>query len=178
MKRLIVVLVIFFLPLLDANAELCPTRSIDMPASTPTSPRFDFQQDGLVVTDNKTGLKWARCQWGYEWDVANAKCIQVSVNFEMPWKDALKEVKDDPLYLGEQGWRVPNIKELASIVEHKCHSPAINNEVFPGTASGIFWTNSHVIGSSNIRTINFSTGEVGNKPSTEEHMLRLVKDAN
>ena len=41
---------------------------------------------------------------------------------------------------GRNDWRVPNRNELASIVESRCHSPAINGEVFPATPLEWFWT--------------------------------------
>ncbi len=162
----------------NANAEICASASIDMPATTPTSPRFEFTQDSEVVIDKKTGLKWARCQWGHSWDVGSGSCVEDSDN-DLTWKDALLLVKENAPYLGEQGWRLPNIKELASIVEYKCYSPAINNEVFPGTRSGHFWSNTYVVGADYIRTVNFATGSVGSKPNSndEQHYLRLVKDA-
>lgn len=178
MKKNIHILPLFFLPLFPVQAELCPSTSIGTPATTPTS-RFEFQQDSEVVIDKQTGLKWARCQWGYSWDAGSTSCT-VASDSDMSWKDALILVKNDAVYLGEQGWRVPNVKELASLVEYKCYNPAINNEVFPGTESDVFLSNTHVVGDGGIRVVNFSVGNILTVPNSDsgQYSLRLVKDAD
>ncbi len=41
--------------------------------------------------------------------------------------------------LGASDWRLPNINELLSIQEPKCHSPAVNTDQFPDSHTG-FWS--------------------------------------
>lgn len=181
MKKNLSILLLTLIPI-AVQAELCPSTSISAPSTTPSA-RFDFQQESLVVVDKQTGLKWARCAFGYSWDEVNRSCEQ-NESAKLTWTEALIFVKDNPVYLGEQGWRLPNIKELASIIEYKCYNPAINNDVFPGTVSDVFWSNTHVSGDisdnggASVRVVNFAGGEVGSNSRGTSNYLRLVKDAD
>ncbi len=178
MKTMTFFLILFFTSLFTAQAEVCSaTSSINMPASTPTA-RFEFTPDDLIVMDKKTGLTWARCQWGHDWNPGTSSCVKNSSD-TVTWKQALIAVKDaNTEYYGKTGWRLPNIKELSSIVEYKCFEPAINNEVFPGTRSGSFWSNTYVTiaGNNGIRVLIFGTGEMSTVAEDEQSYLRLVKD--
>jgi len=181
MKKLSIVLVLFLIPLKISLADICAGASISAPESTPTS-RFEYEIDGLTVVDKQTGLMWARCQFGYDWSVLEKSCFYLdnSVESSLSWKSALKMVVNnnasDAPYLGYSDWRLPNIKELASIVERKCNSPAINSEVFSGGTPSPFWSNTHVEGAAQIRIINFKTGQVGGAGSNDKLHLRLVRD--
>lgn len=96
--------------------------------TTPTS-RFDISEGEAL--DTKTGLIWRRCLLGQYWNEETRACDgQTSV---VNWKLAMEAATD--------GWRVPNVKELGSVVEHSCANPSINLSVFPDMpiASG-FWT--------------------------------------
>ncbi|PWQ97486.1 DUF1566 domain-containing protein [Leucothrix arctica] len=86
--------------------------------TTPSS-RFEINDDQAF--DTKTGLVWKRCLEGQNWNTELSQCDgnAISVN----WKGALQSVSE--------GWRLPNIKELGSIVEHSCGNPSINLNVFP-----------------------------------------------
>lgn len=53
----------------------------------------------------------------------------------------LTEVVNNEKMLGYEDWRLPNSKELASLVEYACFAPAISVEAFPDTPSASFWTN-------------------------------------
>ncbi len=46
-----------------------------------------------------------------------------------------------------QGFRLPSVKELVTIIDHTQTSPAINSEVFLGSTGG-FWTSTALPGSS------------------------------
>lgn len=118
------------------NAQICHTSSI--PASTPTA-QFINHGNG-TVTDTKTGLMWKKCAEGQE----PLGCIGPASGFT--WQAALQRVQEVNSgmaghTLGYTDWRVPNIKELTSIVEGQCIAPAINLAVFPNPAMGV-WSSS------------------------------------
>lgn len=37
-------------------------------------------------------------------------------------------------------WRIPNIKELSTIIERACTSPARNTDIFPVTVASVMWS--------------------------------------
>lgn len=116
-----------------ALAQTCKYESIR--ATAPAS-RFADNGDG-TVTDEASGLQWKRCSEGQSWD--GATCTgEASIQ---NWQGAL-QLADAASYAGRSDWRLPNIKELASIVEQACYDPAIDPGIFPGTPSYVFWSSS------------------------------------
>ena len=60
---------------------------------------------------------------------------------------------------GESDWRLPNIKELTSLVDYRVDDPAIDGSLFPGTNSARYWSVTSVESSSNEAWIvQFFTG--------------------
>ena len=84
--------------------------------------------NGDTVTDTATGLVWQRCAVGQGW--SGGACIGTA--FASAWAAA---VTGPPL-----GWRLPNVKELESIVERRCAAPAMNTAAFPAAPSVNFWS--------------------------------------
>jgi len=37
-------------------------------------------------------------------------------------------------------WRLPNVKELQSIIETSCNVPAVNLDIFPSTDLVLYWS--------------------------------------
>lgn len=108
--------------------------------STASSARFALNRDGTAY-DNKTKLTWKRCSEGQVWN--GASCTGAPL--KLSWQDAL-QLADGATYAGKQDWRLPNIKELGSIVEKACETPAIDSKAFPNTPSDDFWTSSPFVG--------------------------------
>ncbi|MDH5545056.1 MAG: DUF1566 domain-containing protein [Gammaproteobacteria bacterium] len=96
-------------------------------ATTPSS-RFNINSDG-TVTDKKSGLVWKRCSEG---QTVSANSCNGNLT-KMSWQQALNSAKsnNDNSFANANNWRLPNIKELQSIVEYACQKPAINSEIFP-----------------------------------------------
>lgn len=136
--RLIVIIVGLSVSAYLAAQECNSNKSLH---GTPTS-RFLISQEGDYVTDTRTGLQWKRCAEGQTWrhDVQGSagQCTGKAKNY------GFREVKSKFIakHVDNHTWHLPNIKELASIVETGCFDPAINLTVFPSTPSAGFWTRS------------------------------------
>ncbi|MGE4070322.1 MAG: DUF1566 domain-containing protein [Lysobacterales bacterium] len=119
-----------------AQAALCVNENTAIPASTPTSD-FTLHPDG-TATHHKTGLMWDRCVYGQSnFGPSGEECSQTAGPWA--WFDFLvftRNVMNPAGYKGYHDWRLPNIKELMSIVEYRCWNPAFNTEVFPGMVQG------------------------------------------
>lgn len=133
---------LIILPLIGNATQICQTATI--PATTPTT-RFTDNGNG-TVTDKKTGLMWKKCTEG---QVGN-NCSGNGLLY-LSWQTALQQAQKANAigtigggFAGFSDWRVPNIKELDSIVERQCYNPAINLAVFPNTSNDFFWSSSPV----------------------------------
>jgi hypothetical protein len=88
-----------------------------------------FQVDGDLVTDGLTGLIWPRG--------ANP------LGFPLPWREALDAAADlgRRSFLGRNDWRVPNRRELRSLIDHGRRNPALpEGHPFAGVFLGWCWT--------------------------------------
>lgn len=74
------------------------------------NPRFTDNNNG-TITDNLTGLMWTK-------DARNPGPLECPIDTSKNWKDALAHVSclNQNKYLGYNDWRMPNINELASLV--------------------------------------------------------------
>nr|WP_137168775.1 DUF1566 domain-containing protein [Salinimonas lutimaris] len=110
--------------------QYCLTSGVE------TTPAADFVDisEGEVL-HSATNLIWKRCAEGQTWN--GSGCSGEAQKYT--WQQALQlalEAND----IAQEGWRLPNIKELAAITERLCVRPAINNDVFPATPPDDFWT--------------------------------------
>lgn len=132
MRRLIIVAALLAFPGLGQAAQTCFSH---IPATTPTG-RFTDNGDG-TVTDTATLLQWKRCVEGMSWN--GTACNGTAGTFT--WQQALQApaaINVGAGFAGHNDWRVPNIKELETIIESQCIDPQINETVFPNTVS--FWS--------------------------------------
>jgi hypothetical protein len=152
-------------PVLVAFA-LCATFSAALAScpGTPTAQRFAF--NGAEVTDQKTGLVWARCSLGQIWSGSVCSGMSASLTHE----EALAHAK------GQSGWRLPSVKELASLVERGCYSVAIDSEAFPATTATAVWTvTPYATNPSRAWTIDFRSAEVEDDDRSFRYHVRLVR---
>lgn len=112
-------------------------------ASSAAAPgRYAVSADGQEVADHWTGLVWRRCVEGMAWD--GATCAG-SPFFNM-WQHAL-QLAEEAAHRTRKAWRLPNVKELASLADRTATDLApdvlvIDSAAFPATPNFQFWSSS------------------------------------
>lgn len=130
--------------------------------------RYTYSPDGAQVIDSQTGLTWRRCSEGQSWSAGN--CAGSATRHTHREASALARTKS--------GWRLPNIKELSSLVDSSQWEPAIDNIAFPNTPGWLYWSSSPSAGGNGaVWTVNFISGEVDSSPdpSAGDNLVRLVR---
>jgi hypothetical protein len=123
--------------------------------------RFVDNEDG-TVTDNCTGLTWqqATAAGTYTWAEALQYCENLGLG-------------------GETDWRLPNVRELQSIVDYGRYSPAID-PVF-SAESWWYWSSSSGVNDTNHAwhdvawRVSFSSGHVVRDDKSDARCVRAVR---
>ncbi|MCL1066333.1 DUF1566 domain-containing protein [Shewanella olleyana] len=156
------------------SAALRLVRIID-PVSTSSSmqetpdERYTVNEDG-TVTDLATGLMWAQCVAGLDGTLCDGGTAEA-----MDWGDALAYAQSHDL-AGHSDWRLPNNKELFSLIDFNTVSPAINLNIFPSTTQEYTWSSSPMIEfSQDSWFINFKTGLNWFKGRSDAMLVRVVR---
>jgi hypothetical protein len=165
----------FFTLLISGNSlsqEFPQVCDENIQASTPLE-NFTIHADG-TVTDNTTELMWMRCTFGQGYK--DGECIGNPAYFF--WNEALNTAEQLE-YATYSDWRLPNIKELLSIVEDRCSSPILNLDVFPNTGSWAYWSSTVKSNTPNsIFQLYLFSGDMGSDPAYYvPYSMRLVRFA-
>jgi len=142
-----------FLLLLGSFVAQAQTCNIAIPLNSPDS-RYQNNGDGTVI-DLYTGLMWQRCTAGR----SGVDCTSGNAT-RFTWEEALQypsDINASGGYAGMNDWRLPNAKELDSLVEYSCINPAINATFFPETSDFLYWSSSPYY-SLRAWSINFAAG--------------------
>lgn len=170
--------ILFAMTLLLSTAALSDVvcnniENAAVPASTPLED-FILHEDG-TATHQPTNLMWSRCPVGQSWQ--NGVCLS-SFAEPLRWAAALDAAALSSVG-GYDDWRLPDAKELTTIVEYRCHFPAINREVFRGDTAGRFWTSSPALSSPQTEgqawAVNFRTATVAAEGRSVGLSVRLVR---
>jgi len=94
-----------------------------------------------TVSDYGTGLTWQQAEAGTKaWESALSYCNNLT----------LANASD---------WRLPNVKELESIIDDTRYNPAIDTSYFPGAVPSTYWSSSTYLGSTSTAWfVRFSDG--------------------
>jgi hypothetical protein len=116
-----------------------------------------------TVVDAMTGLEWAR---------------SALVDTEVTWAAALAYC-EALVHAGHSDWRLPNIKELATIVdEADATAPAIDQTLFGTSAATFYWSSSPTLLSPGFAaTLQTDVGGSPNRDMTMTASARCVRQA-
>ena len=160
-------LVLLALLLWAGNAQAVSCQN-NFPASNPDS-SYTVHGNG-TLTDARTGLMWKQCTEG----LTGVGCQTGSAQ-TFTWADALVHAEAST-FAGYTDWRLPNVKELSSLVEDCGTSPAINTNRFPNTPSiGRFWSGSPHATFGRAWAVSFYGGGAGGSFRSYEWHVRLVR---
>jgi hypothetical protein len=119
------------------------------------APKGRFTVANGEVTDNTTGLIWRQAinPGAFTYDQAVAHCPTLGA-----------------------GWRTPNVRELASIVDESTSFPAIDEEVFPGTPTANMWSSTPEAGDIKYAwMVEFTDGGTGVATKVTTLQVRCVR---
>ncbi|CAB9542418.1 hypothetical protein [uncultured Gammaproteobacteria bacterium] len=126
-----------------------------------------------TVTDNQTNLMWKKCTQGRSGN--NCDTGELS---DYNWEKALQLVNNYS-FASYDDWRLPNAKELTSLVSYKCVLPSINKNIFPNTPLGYFWTSSLSVehsGKAWLLFFKYGGNQEDNRHlRSSNHYVRLVR---
>jgi len=123
----------------------------------------------MTVMDSFTALRWTKCSMLDNNEVDSS--VECSGNHKKySWENSLTAC-ESLNFAGITNWRLPNIKELQSIVAYETsHAPRIDSDLFPNTADYYYWSSTsynNTAGHPLAWSINFLYGEthIGYKES-------------
>lgn len=125
---------------------------------------FNYTDNGDgTVTDHVTGLMWAR-------DGGGPGCANGAM---MNWNDAI-DWAQNLAFAGYTDWRLPNLRELQSIVDYSVIDPSLDALYFPNTRHYPYLT-STTSSKDNGKAfyINFDNGRCGG--TTYKHLPDFVR---
>ena len=133
---------------------------------------FTVSIDGdLVTIDANTGLMWAA-------DGDEGGC---DGGMGGKWVPALQTCHDLLNFAGFNDWRLPNIKELQSIVDYETSvaAPCIDETAFPNTKQGLYWSSTTFNQSATLdpaMCVSFANGGVVTMTKDDSNIyLRAVR---
>ncbi len=150
-------------------------QACDSSASSLPSARFQDNGDG-TVTDVESKLMWMRCSSGQQW--SGNRCTSTAADYG--WADAQRHAdqvsREGAAFFND--WRVPSLRELATITDRGCKNPRTNVSVFPGTPAAAYWSSTPRPGeTAGERALGLSFGAEGVVLARKDERLhvRLVR---
>lgn len=119
-----------------------------------------------AVIDRWSGLTWRRCLQGQAWN--GTTCTGTPSTFTH--EAALVHAR------GQSGWRLPNVKELFSVMDRGRINPSLDTTMFPGAAVGDHWSSTPLVHTlaGYALTVDSNFGFATPKTRATPGMVRLI----
>ncbi|MBI4583448.1 MAG: DUF1566 domain-containing protein [Planctomycetes bacterium] len=159
----------------DRNREIpcdgatCPGQDGIYATGCPSEGRFAIDNQLGKVTDFCTGLMW-------QWDTADVNGDgRIDGQDSLPWCDALAYC-ENLSFAGHDDWRLPNVRELQSIVNygHGRDNPAID-PVFGALSSDYWSSTSGSVTPGYAWLVDFYYGRVDGGLKDAHHYVQAVR---
>ncbi|MFP8780361.1 DUF1566 domain-containing protein [Hydrogenophaga sp. RWCD_12] len=132
----------------ESNVNAWPVRLVRGNMGNVSGGRYSYSTmvygtDGAnnVVSDKLTGLQWRRCLEGQVW--SGSACTGTATTYTH--REALLYANGSGLRTS--GWRIPNVKEGASLLDKsQTSAPYADRAAFPGAPGTDLWTSTAAVG--------------------------------
>ena len=121
-----------------------------------------------------TGLIWQKeiTPDIYTWQQALSYCENLILNNDGEWTIGTSNASG----IKYDDWRLPNVNELQSLMEHTLHHPSIDTAYFPETPSSDYWSSTTLARSPDYAWYaNFSYGNVSSYGKSSSRYVRAVR---
>jgi hypothetical protein len=136
--------------------------------------KYVVSDDGQEVLDTQTNLIWRRCVEGMNWNGVTCEGSALGVMLQEGLSRALLQAHESA-----KAWRVPDIKELASLVDYSQSHLAIDSTIFPATPNDQYWSSSpYALDAFYGWVVHFYYGASYYTYLEDTGMLRLVRNIN
>ena len=137
--------------------------------------KYIISDNGQEVLDMQTNLIWRRCVEGMLWN--GKTCVDENGSgpsffmFEEALQHAAKQAANT-----KKGWRLPNVKEITSLMDYSQPDMAINSTIFPSTPNAQSWSSSSYSSDAFFSWIvHFYYGKVYFDYTEDKGVVRLVR---
>ena len=137
-----------------------------------STPNEDLTDNGnQTVTHSKTGLMWKQCEEGK----SGAGCAGAILSLD--WGQALGAATSANVnkFAGYDDWRLPNWKELQSIIETGCRFWTVNLTRFPTTDLTDYWSSTTAADRTRAWQVSFGSGLSSAGLKSTLNPVRLVR---
>ncbi len=129
---------------------------------------FTDNKDG-TVSDSATGLMWQQAEGGVDLWSSGTNVSGSGLVYALSYCTGLG-------LAGHSDWRLPNVKELASIVDYAQYNPEINTAFFPNAAVNLYWSSTPSSTFASIAWgVQFFNGGVTYSSMSDGYNVRCVR---
>lgn len=139
----------------------------------------NFTINGSLVTDKTTGLMWSKCNINKDKNDCSGGATQLT------WDQIENQLtqKNNSKFLGHNDWRLPNIKELVTIIDYGCVSAKPKTYAWSRTEKiKHMWSSTPKPMNGSNKQYAFVDGDKGttwwNNINAANRYVHLVRDAN